>query len=548
MSFIDITTNNMSRQLRNANTYLDNWVYVPGPAITGEWKKPVALRSLDEFQKTFGTQGQDGTLTYEYASGILSAGLPVLFRRIAYVNQENVTDDLIEQFEEGKLPASVSAPVGVRRAKYYSTTSADEETDGTKQFKIVEKYGGSFGNNISVSLSKEDNDTQYFIEIYVGEALNQRVKICTIPSSVFDPVTKVIDPVKRNEIIIAGLTKLKLNLVDVKVYETNPVNFVFTPVGKKALSGGVDIDDKLIQNEIVNSLDFIEDKILYQPKFVTSGGFTDDNITISTDKAIGKKLLAFTKKRQDCRALIDLPIGILPKDQQGFAQNYVYQQNSDAEPIPSGSVCAPWQYMQVGNEQLWMPPSYAYLTVVGSDLSKGRRAYTPKAGIYSGRVANIIRPEFEIGSTLSEKWQTDGTANINPIMKLQSGSYVIAGNSTLLQTSTDGNEINAFAESSADLTIIEIRRFVYNLATELQYQYNGTTAFETFSLRTAKFLNTMASEGAVTDYNIINVSTDDDPRTLKVQLDVYLTPTIKKIEIYLNVAYGSIEVSTGGVR
>ena len=73
-------------------------------------------------------------------------------------------------------------------------------------------------------------------------------------------------------------------------------------------------------------------------------------------------------------------------------------------------------------------------------------------------------------------------------MKLQSGSYVIAGNSTLLQTSTDGNELNAFSESSADLTIIEIRRFVYNLATELQYQYNGVEAFETFSLRTAKFL------------------------------------------------------------
>ena len=537
MSFIDITTNNMSRQLRNANTYLDNWVYVPGPAITGEWKKPIALRSLDEFQKTFGTTGQDGTITYEYAAGILSAGLPVLFRRIAYQNQENVTDELIEKYEEGKLPEGVLPPVGVQRAKYYSL---DEET-GNKQFKIVEKFGGSFGNNISVSLIKEDNDTQYFIEVYVGKALNQRVKICTIPSN-------IVDPIEINKIVITGLTKLDLNLVDIVVYETDPSKFIFTQVGKQVLSGGVDILDSIIPMEIINSLDFIEDKILYQPKFITSGGFTDDNTSVATDDAIGKHLLDFTRKRQDCRALIDLPIGILPKDQQGFAQNYVYQQNSDAEPIPSGSICAPWEYMQVGNEQLWMPPSYAYLTVVGSDLSKGRKAYTPKAGIYSGRVANIIRPEFEIGSTLSEQWQTDGMANINPIMKLQSGSYVIAGNSTLLQTSTDGNEINAFAESSADLTIIEIRRFVYNLATELQYQYNGTTAFETFSLRTAKYLNTMASEGAVTDYNIINISTDDDPRTLKVQLDVFLTPTIKKIEIYLNVAYGSIEVSTGGVE
>ena len=69
-------------------------------------------------------------------------------------------------------------------------------------------------------------------------------------------------------------------------------------------------------------------------------------------------------------------------------------------------------------------------------------------------------------------------------MRLQGGRYIIAGNSTLLIPDVDGED-NAFAESSADLAVIEIRRFVYNLATELQYQYNGVEAFETFSLRTA---------------------------------------------------------------
>ena len=463
MSFIDIHTNNMSRQLRNASTYLDNWVYVPGNTITGDWKKPMAFRSLEEFQKTCGTESPVNSLTYEYVAGLLSAGLPVLFRRIAYQNQDSVTDALIERFEEGNLDdidgngTALPAPVGVRRAKYYSIPAGTD----TKLFKVVEKYGGSFGN-------------------------------------------------------------------------------------RERLSGGEDIDNDLIRDEIPQSLEFIKDKVLYQPKFVTMGGYTEKDTTSSN--SVGKAVLQFTKERQDCRAVLDLPLGIEPTEQQGKASGYSYQQGSDDELIPSGSMCAPWQYMQVGNKQLWMPPSYAYLTVVGSDLSKGKPAFTPKAGISSGRVTNIIRPEFEIGSTLAEEWQKDGLTNINPIMKLQSGSYVIAGNSTLLQTSTDGNELNAFSESSADLTIIEIRRFVYNLATELQYQYNGVEAFETFSLRTAKFLNTMASEGAVTDYDIINISTDEDPRTLKVQLDVYLTPTIKKIEIYLNVAYGSIEVSTGGVK
>ena len=131
-------------------------------------------------------------------------------------------------------------------------------------------------------------------------------------------------------------------------------------------------------------------------------------------------------------------------------------------------------------------------------------------------------------------------------MRLQSSNYVIAGNSTLLRT--DSNESNAFAESSADLTVIEIRRFVYNLASELQYQYNSTSAFETFSLKTAKFLEMMISEGAITQYEINNISTNSEPRKLKIQLNIYLSPTIKNIEILLNVAYGSVEVTTGGVE
>ena len=57
----------------------------------------------------------------------------------------------------------------------------------------------------------------------------------------------------------------------------------------------------------------------------------------------------------------------------------------------------------------------------------------------------------------------------------------------------------------------------------------------------------MQSEGSVTDFDISNVSTDAEPRKLKVKLHVYLSPTIKSIELFLNVAYGSIEVSTGGV-
>lgn len=529
MSFVDITTNNMSRQLRNSATYVDNWVYVPGNTITGDWRRPYAFRSLDEFQKACGTRSPENSMTYEYVAGLLSAGLPVLFRRIAYQNQDNITE---EDIASGSV-------VGVKRAKY-EMSHLDEETGKTiKDLVISEKYGGSFGNYLTVTI-KFSNNT-YYIEVYYQNTLLEKQKILTLTS----------DDVNQEEINKKLMTSLKLvnnklERITIDVIEEKPAKFLLKTITNQALIDGEDIDDKLIGAEIPASLKYIEDKILFQPKFVTSGGYTDDNMESSN--AIATALENLTKVRQDCRALIDLPIGVPASEQQGLASLVSYQQNSDTEIIPSASMCAPWLYMQVGSEQLWMPPSYAYLTVVGSALSKGGKAYTPKAGITNGVVSNIIKPEFEIGSDLSEKWQADNQVNINPIMRLQSGSYVIAGNSTLLMPDTENETINAFSESSADLTVLEIRRFVYNLAVELRYQYNSTEAFETFSLRTAKFLEAMISEGAMSGYDIRNVSSNDEPRTLQVELDVYLTPTIKKIKIFLNVAYGSIEVSTGGVE
>ena len=537
-SFIDIKTNNLSRQLRNSATSLDNWVYVPGTAITGDWTRPLAFRTLDDFQKACGTHGPEGTLTYEYVAGLLSAGMPVLFRRIAYQDQDSLSKkDILD-----------GTAIGVKRAELtlsHSVINPEEGAEPTTyvDFKIYEKYGGSFGNDVRIAIRFENANT-YYIDVYAKQSILEHKKLLTLPANVGDQA-------EINQLIINALMTTEFNYIDIDVQPDlqvkDPVRFEMHRFTEpQSLLGGEDIDEGLVGAEIPKSLDFIKDKILYQPKFITSGGYTDEDVTV--EAPISKALLELTKIRQDCRAIIDLPIGTLAKDYVEGAKEVGYQQNSDTAEIESGCMLGPWCYMQVGNTQLWMPPSYAYLTTMGSAISHGDKSYTPKAGITSGVIGNVIKPEFEIGSGLSADWQSDDAVNINPIMRLQGGSYVIAGNSTLLVPDPNADTINAFQESSADLAVIEIRRFIYNLATELQYQYNGTEAFETFSIRCAKFLETMISEGAMSDYEIINMSSDAEPRTLKIQVDVYLTPTIKKIQINLNVAYGSIEVSTGGVE
>ena len=535
MAFIEINTNNLSRELRNAQTFIDNWAYVPGTSITGDYTKVYAFTSLDEFKNACGTKGPEGSPTFNYISGLLNSGIPVLFRRIACINQDQPTEQL-----------------GVIKASHTFRTEATQQQESIDLFKVEEKYGGTFGNDIYITIKA--TTTFYWLEVYLKSTLLEKHKLFKVPTFV-DGTPEEDRQLAINQLFLDTFSNSDFNstleriniILDSKFitgeYDATKFNITI-PISNQRLTGGKDFDENNVRDALPETYKFIEDKILYQPKFITSGGYTD--LDMDSNKDISTAMINLSYKRQDCRALIDLPLGTDILDQQGYATDLGYQQLSDDQVIPSASICAPWAWMQVGTEQAWMPPSYIFLTVIGRDLSKGGEVYTPKAGISNGQVTNIIKPEFEIGSTIAESWQADNKVNINPIMKLtNSGKYVIAGNSTLLMPETEAGEINAFQESSVDLTVIEIRRFVYNLGTELQYQYNSQDAFEDFALRTSEFLDKMESEGAVMDYEIFNMSTNADPRTLKIKLNVYVTPTIKKIEINLNVAYGNIEV-TGG--
>ena len=488
-------------------------------------------------------------MTYEYVGGILSAGLPVLFQRIACQGQADVTWSHNIPNISSDVPRATCASYNITHIK-----TVEEATEAIIDCIISEKWGGTYGNKMNVNI-KMINNTIY-ITVRYGTTILEKVKLITL--------TGTEDAYNRNLAVINAINSIELETINLNApIEIDPETGEYareavlefhipltgsTVIDSKEtdnyveLANGTDFDEALVADEIPSLIyPKLIDKILYQPKFITSGGYTDN---LPTSTAIGDAMKNLTEARQDCRALIDLPLGTRLANQQEYASKYAYSQLAGNSIIPSASVCAPWVYMQIGANTMWTPPSFAFLSLIGGSVKTGGKAYTPKAGLANGRVVGVIKPEFEIGSDIAEAWQTDGVTNLNPIMRLQSGNYVIAGNSTLL-TIGDG-EVNAFNESSADLAVIEIRRFVYNLGMELQYQYNSQTAFENFSMRTSKFLDRMASDGTVTDYAIVNVSTNDDPRTLKIKLNVWVAPTIKNIEIYLNVAYGNVTLSEGG--
>lgn len=510
--FINIHTNNLSRELRNNVTYDDNWVFVPGNTITGDPNRFYEFTSLSQFQETCGSHGPEDSRTYLYVAGLLNAGLPVLFKRITMNNKGNEVKEVVKA-----------------KAEFQHTSGEESITD----FTVYEKYGGTYGNDLTVELA--DENTSWWLRVYLNDfTLLENVKLMDYTEAEKAEKTEYLAKLK------SALETVVMDKVEVQI----PVDIgdKFDPITQRIkLAGGEDLEDSDVRAMLPDIYVDLEDMVLFNPKFITSGGYCDLE---GEDNAIANAMKNLTLKRQDCRALIDLPRSTAEIDYITEARKLKYNQSTNTEAIPSASMCGPWVYMGIGSELQWMPPSFAYLMVVGNCLSKGGKVYTPKAGLSNGAIPNILRTEFEIGAVRSKEWLQDGDTNINPIMKVRNGSYVINGNSTLL-TVPNTIEENAFQESSADLTVIEIRRQVYNIASELQYQYNATTAFETFSLRTAKLLDAMKSEGAVTNYDIENVSTNDDPRTLKVRLDVYLTPTIKNIEIFLNISYGNVTISGG---
>lgn len=530
MSFINITTNNQSRQLRSVSTVIDNWVYIPGNTVTGDYTKPYAITSLDEFKSQFGDFEVEGSRTFDYVTGVLSAGLPVIFQRI--VGQYNQEPD-----------PSQTRCAGVAHITKQTTTEGEGDnvhtvTKDVPQLTIYAKYPGTFGNKLTITT--EETETSLWVTVYYGYTQLETKRL-----AVFE---KDESRTSKNAKIMANIKNIDYEFDYIKIdldANITAETFDFPKYDKKELNAtfvGTDYPDNLVATQIPEYIKNMTDRLLWQPKFITSGGYTDGKTDAT--KSIAEAMKKLTKERQDCRALIDAPIHCSAAEYKSFAQAVQYTQTSDTELIPSASMYAPWLYMTIGSDTGWMPGSYAFLVTAGAAVSGGTPIYTPKAGLISGVVNGIIRPEIEIGSSVVEDWQKNSEVNINPIMRLQGGDYIIGGNSTLLLPDAYSGENNAMLESSADLTVIEIRRFVYNIAQELQYQYNSAESFETFSVRTSQFLNTMISNGAVTDYEIIDTSSDANPRTLSITLNVLLSPTIKYINILLNVNYGSIELTT----
>lgn len=183
-----VTINEKDYTIWNVTADNDNIVYVPGFTITGPYEEPTMLSSYADLIRTYGDmppaeQYASGATnatykmctSWEYAAEVLNGGFPVLFQRIVPYKRDTQTGELV--IDTDKI---VSA--GEEFSNTYATYNPDTHAIGedTFAFKFQEKYAGTYGNRLKVSLVINNARDSLYLKIwdtYNGSVL-EYIKVC----------------------------------------------------------------------------------------------------------------------------------------------------------------------------------------------------------------------------------------------------------------------------------------------------------------------------------------------------------------------------------
>ena len=490
MPKINITeTDNTIFNLATANN--DNIVYVPGSAITGPYDAPVLLRSLDEFKNMFGDIGVEGSPTWDYVAGLLIAGLPVLFRRIAGINMDSGSPTL----------------------KVTSATTIIMDTE-VQQLKISEKYGGSYGNTMFVSI--ENLAGAVNLKIYKDVKLIETARLITKTEEDTEETIRAK--------LIKAITETEFKTVKLEIL--NQETLKLPTVTRQQLAGGKDMDEKEVHDELPKTYDFIKDKYVYNVKFLTSGGYTDKE---SSQIDIANAMIKLAELRKDCVAIIDIPYGTLKDDVTSFF--------ADVD-TSYAAAYAPWCYTKLPDKrEKWMAPSYIFLYTLGKSVSSGNPLWVAPAGVQRASVPQVIRPEYEIGGDIMENWQNTNPQSINPIMKIRSYGYVIYGQRTLYNMERRGSQqTSALQELTVRIAANEIKRRIFLISLQLTFNSNNIRTWNEFRGLLDPFLKQMKADRGIADYQIIidnTTTTQDDiaTNTIRGIVKVSVSRAVEDFEI-----------------
>lgn len=262
----------------------DNIVYVPGNMPKGEWRNPVLVTSIDQFESEFGNYSPNGKYgkTYEYVRGLLLAGLPVLFRRIVGTNQDVAN-------EEGNVELKIKyAHAPVISTKYedapeitISTAEISDATESEVKVKITVSTTQDWTGNANVSFKNSGNVIGIEkVELNLVANTPTDVEIITQNTAIIEVLKPIFDgsqSLSIDDLAIAG----EQNRIDTPQFEIeeltggswgNNVKVVIEPIA-----------DAVYLSVVYNNKEIERTRII-------------DNMTALDEEAIKTKELEFLKE------------------------------------------------------------------------------------------------------------------------------------------------------------------------------------------------------------------------------------------------------------
>lgn len=386
----------------------------------------------------------------------------------------------------------------------------------TPMLKITEKYGGTYGNSLSVTTERLGSNV--YLKVFYLTKQIESIRVASISNSLNTEETK--------QLLFNAFKEIESDRIDVEVIPETYEEFDAPYVELQNLTGGTNIEEEDVRKEVSKTYSFLTDKYIYDIKFLTSGGYTDTDMY---DTPIANAMVDLAEARQDCLAIPDLPIGT-PKDQ--VTNFFVNLDTSYA------TAFAPWAYIKLPDRtEAWMAPSYIFLYTLGRSIAQGNPVYLAPAGVLRASISQLIKPEYEIGGDVLENWQSANPQCVNPIMKLRSYGYVIYGQKTLFNIENSNSHLaTALQELNTRLVVNEIKKAIFDVAVRLTFQSNNQKTWNEFIALLDPTLNSMKLNGGITDYRIKmdeTTTTEDDiaNNTIRATVRISVSRAVENFEI-----------------
>ena len=248
--------------------------------------------------------------------------------------------------------------------------------------------------------------------------------------------------------------------------------------------------------------------------------------TISAYKKVNPihdEMRSLVETRKDCIALFDVP--------NTYDRTQIVDY-SGALNTSYGTMHFPWCYVKdpnYTNNVILVSPSYVFMYTFLSNVINNVEAqkWAPPAGVKRATASVVVKPEFEIGSTLLNAWQNDNIMRVNPIMRLKQYGYVIFGQYTTLQA-IDMYTHSALESLNVRLIANVVKKKIFDVCLNLAFEPNTSKLWLKFYAAMDEFLRYMQYNEGLYGYKIVmdeSTVTTDDINQLRCPGKVFISPT-----------------------